>query len=266
MNLKRSDPKRKLLIFVAIFTFCIVNNLGAQNFPFREYGVQDGLPQSQTTTIFQDARGFLWISSRNGLSRFDGIEFKNYFRRDGLPGNYVGMIFEDISHKLWVLSPEGISYYNGRGFDYFKPEIGTGLTFSYLVTIDNMDNFYVLAQSRILKFNNGIYSDYTSQYKSLDTLKVKNIWFDRRNDELLILDLRGHFWSWKNESLESLTSGKFDYLYSDNNLVFLILNDDIFEYKDRKIKAVSELNKRDQPAISRLVYGNLRIIDYYNGE
>jgi ligand-binding sensor domain-containing protein len=94
----------------------------AQNYIFREYSVLDGLPQSQARGLYQDSRGFLWIITRNGISRFDGYEFINYFRKDGLPTSTINQIFEDNKGNIWALSSKGLSRYNGYRFEHFPFE------------------------------------------------------------------------------------------------------------------------------------------------
>lgn len=41
----------------------------------RRYTTQDGLPQMQTETIFQDARGYIYVGTLSGFVRFDGRTF-----------------------------------------------------------------------------------------------------------------------------------------------------------------------------------------------
>ncbi|MEO5984221.1 MAG: two-component regulator propeller domain-containing protein, partial [Ferruginibacter sp.] len=48
------------------------------NFSFKTYTTEDGLPDNSVVKIITDPKGFLWIATRNGLSRFDGSEFTNY--------------------------------------------------------------------------------------------------------------------------------------------------------------------------------------------
>jgi signal transduction histidine kinase/DNA-binding response OmpR family regulator len=56
---------------------------------FRRYREQDGLPNDFVTGILEDDRGALWISTRNGLAKFDPKTgtWKKYEATDGLPGN-----------------------------------------------------------------------------------------------------------------------------------------------------------------------------------
>lgn len=55
--------------------------LGAQAqrpFSIRHLGTRDGLSQGSCFYIRKDSRGFVWVSSQNGLNRFDGTSFTNY--------------------------------------------------------------------------------------------------------------------------------------------------------------------------------------------
>ena len=44
----------------------------------RLYTTENGLPNSQVNHIYQDSRGFVWISTENGLARFDGRDFRSF--------------------------------------------------------------------------------------------------------------------------------------------------------------------------------------------
>ncbi len=53
----------------------------------RNYGIEDGLSQRDIFKIQQDKTGFLWVSTRNGIDRFDGHEFIHWY--SGEERNYV---------------------------------------------------------------------------------------------------------------------------------------------------------------------------------
>ncbi len=44
------------------------------------------------TVIAQDAEGYIWFGTENGLSRWDGINFLNFQKHNGLPTSYVSDI------------------------------------------------------------------------------------------------------------------------------------------------------------------------------
>lgn len=67
------------------------------------------MPQNQCARIFQDSKRYIWIATKGGLSRFDGIKFKNYTTDDGLIGNFGLSISEDCNGNIWYLSAYGFS-------------------------------------------------------------------------------------------------------------------------------------------------------------
>ena len=49
-----------------------------KHYTFKRYTTYDGLVQSQVNRIVQDRKGYLWICTKGGLSRFDGAHFQNF--------------------------------------------------------------------------------------------------------------------------------------------------------------------------------------------
>ncbi|GAB4282381.1 MAG: hypothetical protein Kow0068_07020 [Marinilabiliales bacterium] len=68
---------------------------------------------SFVTDIIQDYRGYMWIATGGGLSRFDGIEFKNYTTKHGLCSQRLLCLQEDIAHNIWIGTIDGISVVTG---------------------------------------------------------------------------------------------------------------------------------------------------------
>jgi signal transduction histidine kinase/DNA-binding response OmpR family regulator len=77
-------------------------------------GIEDGLPQSFVTGFAQDKDGFIWISTIDGLSRFDGREFKNFRSRPGdsttLERNAIFKIFSQRDSSKLTVTYEGGSH------------------------------------------------------------------------------------------------------------------------------------------------------------
>ncbi|MEO7044768.1 MAG: hypothetical protein ABI091_05635, partial [Ferruginibacter sp.] len=48
------------------------------NFKFKTYTSKEGLVHNYTKKCVTDRKGFLWIITQHGLSRFDGVTFKNF--------------------------------------------------------------------------------------------------------------------------------------------------------------------------------------------
>lgn len=72
---------------------------------FRQSGMQllttqEGLSNNTITEINQDERGFLWLGTDVGLSRYDGIHFHNYNSADQEPHS-IDNIYETSDDILW---------------------------------------------------------------------------------------------------------------------------------------------------------------------
>ena len=82
----------------------------------RLYTTESGLPSSQVKDIFQDSRGFIWISTESGLARFDGMDFTTFRfardRADALASDLVPTVFEDSRGVLWVGTSMGLQTFN----------------------------------------------------------------------------------------------------------------------------------------------------------
>src|SRR5689334_13772324 len=68
------------------------------------FDARDGLSQNLATAIAQTADGYLWVSSEEGLSRFDGVRFTNFGHgnTEGLPTSVCTALTVDSSGTLWV--------------------------------------------------------------------------------------------------------------------------------------------------------------------
>ena len=75
-------PRPLLLILTALLTW-----MGAAAQPavesqlsYRRFTTQDGLPQMQAETVWQDARGYIYIGTLSGFVRYDGREFTPFLK------------------------------------------------------------------------------------------------------------------------------------------------------------------------------------------
>lgn len=95
-------------VFLILF-FCLSSSLFSQS--IRHITVNDGLPQSFVSGIEQGDNGFIWISTRNGLVRFDGNDFKifqhNPKNEKSLASNLIIHIEKLETNKLCVYYESG---------------------------------------------------------------------------------------------------------------------------------------------------------------
>ena len=61
--------------------------LCAQEYSFRSFGTADGLNNLAVRRIYQDRVGFLWVSTENGILRYDGDRFESFGAAQRVPSN-----------------------------------------------------------------------------------------------------------------------------------------------------------------------------------
>jgi ligand-binding sensor domain-containing protein len=93
-----------------------VAGLRAQPLLFENYSSQQGLSQNSCYSIAQDADGFMWFGTQDGLNRYDGKEFKPYLPQTAegkkLPSNYIStLFFSKDENLLWVGTMGGLCLY-----------------------------------------------------------------------------------------------------------------------------------------------------------
>lgn len=157
----------------------------SQIYNFRNYNIDDGLPQSQINTILQDHNGYLWFGTNGGgLGKFDGKRFQIYNNESGLTGNQINTLFEDSDGIIWIGTEDGLCSYNGTEFNSYKTRVEEESNYILNITSDGGGNLFIGNSKGILKFDGKKFIDFplkndlkglyiTSSYKDLNG----SVWF-----------------------------------------------------------------------------------------
>lgn len=91
---------------------------------FERLGMEDGLSQLTVHAIVQDATGFLWFGTEDGLDRYDGYGFR-HVRRDrsdvtSLTSDFITDLAVDAAGRLWVATGGGGVLWKEPGEDRFR--------------------------------------------------------------------------------------------------------------------------------------------------
>jgi ligand-binding sensor domain-containing protein/signal transduction histidine kinase len=120
---------RSAVILLVILSLSIACSANAQVLSLRSYTTRDGLIANRINALMQDARGYLWIGTSDGVSVYDGATFTNYTTQDGLSNSFITAIRESKRRPgtIWLGAINGglTKYANGR----FTP-ISVGMTVS----------------------------------------------------------------------------------------------------------------------------------------
>lgn len=79
------------------------------------YSTHGDISSSMISHIYQDAKGYIWVATENGLNKYDGAKFTNYKNQfndsTSLLGNHVYRTFQDAKGHLYILSTKGLQMY-----------------------------------------------------------------------------------------------------------------------------------------------------------
>ena len=91
-----------------LILLCLFSPIHAQQFRFDHWTVDDGLPQNSVYSITQTPDGYLWMTTFDGLVRFDGVRFTifNKVNLKNLPSNRFYQIFAEVDGTIWASTEE----------------------------------------------------------------------------------------------------------------------------------------------------------------
>jgi len=92
---------------------------------FTRLGSAEGLSQGSVMAIMQDAQGFMWFGTEDGLDRYDGYELRHFIHRPGdpstLPTNWISALARDSAGTLWVGTDGGGLRWHDTAAGQFSP-------------------------------------------------------------------------------------------------------------------------------------------------
>ncbi len=226
------------LAFFLFFIFSSESDAAVSQFHFDIFTQENGLPNNQIQCIYQDKKGWLWVGTSQGLSRFDGNDFVN-FQTDpkdssSLEGNLVRVIKEDSKGNLLVGTENGgINVFNRLTETFLHPlENSKNIHFHNLsindVEEDAAGNLWLGTENSILIIDS-LYNVTTLQ----DLISDAKGNFEGRFVRNLQFDNRGILWIGTNNGL--YTFNTFTGEVNEFKLNYVDANHEIWEiYKDNE--------------------------------
>ncbi|HTR26902.1 MAG TPA: EAL domain-containing protein [Terriglobales bacterium] len=89
----------------------------AREYSFRSFGNADGLTNLAVRQIYEDRVGFLWVSTENGIFRYDGERFEAFGPEQGIPLNSAAAFGEAPDGSLLVGGNIGLYHLRGNRFE-----------------------------------------------------------------------------------------------------------------------------------------------------
>lgn len=102
-------------LFILILFFKMypqtVNSSNGVDYEFGNIGLKQGLSQSTVYAIVQDAQGFMWFGTQDGLNRYDGYSIKvfkhNPADSNSIADDRINCLLSDSKGNLWIGTANG---------------------------------------------------------------------------------------------------------------------------------------------------------------
>ncbi|AXC16041.1 Sensor histidine kinase (plasmid) [Acidisarcina polymorpha] len=115
----------------------------------------EGLPQGAFRGVAQTSDGYLWLSTLDGLARFDGIRFFLFDRENspGIESNRFTGLRRGVGDDLWMISEAGVTRYHQGSFQtiYNPRKDYNSIIFSEMG--DEHGHIWIQLKDRILQWD-----------------------------------------------------------------------------------------------------------------
>lgn len=182
--LKKTYAMQLKILIVIGFMLAAAPGVKGQNMV--RISTREGLSNSSILSVAQDADGYIWAGSCEGLNLWDGKQIRNY----KLSGNLIHAIIPTRDGMLWV--------HTNYGFDRFDPrekscELHARFNRPYAVTARSRDEAFLIHDRGLYGYNPA-----TSEFERVE-IRGSSVSLDRGTS--LCLDRRGMLWIVRPEGL-----------------------------------------------------------------
>ncbi len=149
-------------IFYLFASLVFLSSQGnAQSLKFDNYTGKNGLLTDEILKIHQDREGYIWVFSKYGTLKYNGLEFKPVLNNLKFYDRNISCLYENSKGEKWFVNSNGkvfkirndsaVALLGIKEYLHKHPLVSNDLSSLY---IDNQSNLYVLVNQQILKFIN----------------------------------------------------------------------------------------------------------------
>ncbi len=142
----------RLKIAHTLFLLWMAGSGCAQEYSFRTFGNAEGLNNLAVRQIFQDRAGFIWVSTENGIFRYDGDRFESFGPAEGIPVSSAAAFGEAPDGSLLVGGSFGLYHLRGNSFEKLPASFNT-ISWSQGIQSDGKGHTYLGSDSGLIELH-----------------------------------------------------------------------------------------------------------------
>jgi PAS domain S-box-containing protein len=191
-----------LTLFVAEKAFSMEGMKEASWHAVDNWRQPQGLPQNSVLSILRTRDGYLWVGTKGGLSRFDGLRFTTFDDRNKnqLRENEIWALVEGDDSSLWIGTyGGGLSRLKDGQFTIYTTKDGLISNTIAALSKDAEGSIWIGTELGLSRFKDGGFTNYTTN-DGLAANTVRSLYYD----------LDGNLWIGGNKGkLSRFKDGKF---------------------------------------------------------
>lgn len=206
----------------------------------------DGLPSNAVYQTFQDKKGFIWLATDRGLTRYDGYQFKTYTTDQTSRAGTD--ICQDKLGRIWYMNFDGFLYYvendELKAFDQNEPigyhRYGIKDNLLFVVQKYGIDVFDIRTKKRV-RF-------YPVESAGIGSTVLTNNGFMVLGKESFVIDFELR--KQKMGPIQPASKGKVSSVFLQFGNQTLLINKtlgatNVFQFQNNKLTSLFEVNTED---------------------
>lgn len=154
--------KKTLRVFLFVLLLALLfRDAFARQYPMLHYTIKNGLASNTIYDIYKDKKGYFWLGTDKGISRFNGISFENFTTADGLSDNECFFFRPDHYGRLWIGTYNGHLcfykngiFYNEKNAPWLKLPFTASQTAEIAINKDSSLTVFFRDDPRIVEIKN----------------------------------------------------------------------------------------------------------------
>jgi ligand-binding sensor domain-containing protein/signal transduction histidine kinase len=159
-----------IFIWLALLGF-LLEPAALSQYRFDVLNTDNGLPQNSVYSILQTRDGYLWLTTLDGLVRYDGAHFKIFSKatEKGINSNRFTRLFEDRDGILWACTEDGgLTRYRNGVFTTYTTEHGLPDNWIYNLRQTDAGDILVHTHTGLARWQDGRFQTVSTDVNSFD--------------------------------------------------------------------------------------------------